>query len=742
MTTLQRLQRSTLDEVLRIDVIADRHLAVLRWLVWLPLLSREELERVVRVNDNEQRDAQTLWQYLNRLAMLKLVDHVALSERGWPRDHYRYHATDLGLYTLAALNPQPISVYKLAMSYPVMQHDLFARLARPHVHLALSALVTRLIADAPAGHRVSSYQQPYRERYTDLRGKKHTFLFDAALLIQSPQGTQHAFYVLVDQPEHMLFHREAMAFVQKLLELRQATHFQHEHMPHVLLLSSQERFSFWAEHLNEKTLAQGIALLDVEKPEEVARKQMDVSCTIADLAALSQGAYAPIWTPFHTLIGQGGTTSAQTQIGIASLLSRVASPGLTERFSRAFSFQQVLLRRESGALSTRKNTLTCYVKSTPRADAAPFRKQATQETSTPQEEGGTSTRALAERILEGLYAGPEERHQVSALLTLSLSEQQKELLSHLAHHPFLERSDLCVLLRHQDERLIMRQIQPLMQLRLVDLYHWRGADLSWRERERYYLCEAALRFLAERHGLSPAYYLEPSYADKRKRNMPPDDAKEEESGRRKPISTFSREVKWVQRGAWGLCGKDGKYLYHTSGLYRCVRNILTVSYDSADTYQVRYWKSARESQRMFFNPLLDGERDQIRPDAELLYTTPASVVPRSVLLEYDRGTTGLAQLRDKYGFTPTTAWLTIMAEREATTMEVRRDVHDAFNAEVDEANALMAWGAPGVTSWYKNSAGRVTQNWPFPLVDYWKATLKPDPADFILRKKRAQAAAE
>jgi 4-hydroxyacetophenone monooxygenase len=27
---------------------------------------------------------------------------------------------------------------------------------------------------------------------------------------------------------------------------------------------------------------------------------------------------------------------------------------------------------------------------------------------------------------------------------------------------------------------------------------------------------------------------------------------------------------------------------------------------------------------------------------------------------------------------------------------------------------------------------RVSQNWPFPLVDCWSATLKPDPKDFVL----------
>jgi 4-hydroxyacetophenone monooxygenase len=68
-------------------------------------------------------------------------------------------------------------------------------------------------------------------------------------------------------------------------------------------------------------------------------------------------------------------------------------------------------------------------------------------------------------------------------------------------------------------------------------------------------------------------------------------------------------------------------------------------------------------------------------------------------------------------------------------LEVRRDVHDAFNAKVDAANAQMAWGVPQVTSWYKNDKGRVSQNWPFPLVDYWKATLAPNPDDFLLKSK-------
>jgi 4-hydroxyacetophenone monooxygenase len=75
-------------------------------------------------------------------------------------------------------------------------------------------------------------------------------------------------------------------------------------------------------------------------------------------------------------------------------------------------------------------------------------------------------------------------------------------------------------------------------------------------------------------------------------------------------------------------------------------------------------------------------------------------------------------------------------------IEVRKDVHDRFNEKVDAANAQMAWGVPQVTSWYKNEKGRVSQNWPFALIDYWNATRAPNPADFTLRGRQTAQAAE
>ena len=38
-----------------------------------------------------------------------------------------------------------------------------------------------------------------------------------------------------------------------------------------------------------------------------------------------------------------------------------------------------------------------------------------------------------------------------------------------------------------------------------------------------------------------------------------------------------------------------------------------------------------------------------------------------------------------------------------------------------------------------HSYGRVTQNWPFALVDYWNATLAPKPEDFTLTKEAVPA---
>ncbi|TDI62800.1 MAG: NAD(P)/FAD-dependent oxidoreductase [Alphaproteobacteria bacterium] len=72
----------------------------------------------------------------------------------------------------------------------------------------------------------------------------------------------------------------------------------------------------------------------------------------------------------------------------------------------------------------------------------------------------------------------------------------------------------------------------------------------------------------------------------------------------------------------------------------------------------------------------------------------------------------------------------LLVEEGKASMECRQDIHDDFNVEIDAANEQMAWGLPGFNSWYKNSEGRVTQNWPHPLLDYWQVTKEPKATDF------------
>ncbi len=86
--------------------------------------------------------------------------------------------------------------------------------------------------------------------------------------------------------------------------------------------------------------------------------------------------------------------------------------------------------------------------------------------------------------------------------------------------------------------------------------------------------------------------------------------------------------------------------------------------------------------------------------------------------------------------------LELLLRSNASAIEVKKAVHDDFNVKVDAMNQQMAWGVPQVTSWYKNKKGRVSQNWPWPLVDYWSATRAPNPDDYDLSgvpDKRAAA---
>jgi hypothetical protein len=176
---------------------------------------------------------------------------------------------------------------------------------------------------------------------------------------------------------------------------------------------------------------------------------------------------------------------------------------------------------------------------------------------------------------------------------------------------------------------------PLLNLRLAKIALWLQAEQK-REQERYLLTESALRYLATRHNLSPANYLEPLL-------LP--DWKRPTAEQRRRISPFATdEIIWVQRGAFLL----QRQAEHTMGLYGSMRSIMSVA-QTTGAYRLLAWKSAREAVRSCWDPFVPWQRLNIRPDAEVLFSLPkeASQV-QALLIEYDRGTVLIGDYQQKF----------------------------------------------------------------------------------------------
>jgi 4-hydroxyacetophenone monooxygenase len=73
----------------------------------------------------------------------------------------------------------------------------------------------------------------------------------------------------------------------------------------------------------------------------------------------------------------------------------------------------------------------------------------------------------------------------------------------------------------------------------------------------------------------------------------------------------------------------------------------------------------------------------------------------------------------------------ILLESGAKAMDVKPEVFQRFTERVDEANRLRAWGFSTVNSWYKNSKGRTTQNFPFSTSELWQRTREVSLSDYV-----------
>ena len=75
----------------------------------------------------------------------------------------------------------------------------------------------------------------------------------------------------------------------------------------------------------------------------------------------------------------------------------------------------------------------------------------------------------------------------------------------------------------------------------------------------------------------------------------------------------------------------------------------------------------------------------------------------------------------------------LMFDRGLTSVEVREDVYDAYNAELDEALSATIWAHPGMTTYYRNSKGRIVIPMPWTNVDYWQRTREPKLDEYIVQ---------
>ncbi|QDU31401.1 4-hydroxyacetophenone monooxygenase [Anatilimnocola aggregata] len=73
--------------------------------------------------------------------------------------------------------------------------------------------------------------------------------------------------------------------------------------------------------------------------------------------------------------------------------------------------------------------------------------------------------------------------------------------------------------------------------------------------------------------------------------------------------------------------------------------------------------------------------------------------------------------------------LSRLQSQRLATLEVKPEVQDSYNRELQRGLAKTAWYA-GCSSWYKTKAGKVTNNWSGFASQYWWRMRRPDPNAF------------
>ena len=73
-----------------------------------------------------------------------------------------------------------------------------------------------------------------------------------------------------------------------------------------------------------------------------------------------------------------------------------------------------------------------------------------------------------------------------------------------------------------------------------------------------------------------------------------------------------------------------------------------------------------------------------------------------------------------------------MLDQNIGSVEIRQEVHDGYNQEVDQAHEQMVWTHPGMTSYYRNDRGRIVVNSPWRNVDFYAMTKEANLSDYLI----------
>jgi len=84
--------------------------------------------------------------------------------------------------------------------------------------------------------------------------------------------------------------------------------------------------------------------------------------------------------------------------------------------------------------------------------------------------------------------------------------------------------------------------------------------------------------------------------------------------------------------------------------------------------------------------------------------------------------------------------IAMLATGEVESLEVREDVFWDYNNDLDDALSKCIWSHPGMTTWYRNEAGRVVVSSPWTYLDYWNRTRKLDLDDYVEASSETAAA--